>query len=64
MAVVGGAYDFGVAKLFASYVYGKVSDKGNAHAADMAGTGFSGFQKVQEFNLGVTVPYGAAEAGG
>ena len=30
------------------------------YTADMAGTGFSGFQKVQEFNLGVTVPYGAA----
>ncbi len=59
-AVVGGAYDFGVAKLFANYVYGKVSDKGNAYVADMAGTDFSGFQKVQEFNLGVTVPYGAA----
>ena len=54
-AVVGGAYDFGTAKVFANYVYGKVGVDGNFNTA-YAGA----FDKVQELNLGVTVPYGAA----
>ncbi|WP_374494203.1 porin [Brachymonas sp.] len=54
-AVVGGTYDFGTAKVFANYVYGKVGVDGNFNTA-YAGV----FDKVQELNLGVTVPYGAA----
>ena len=54
-AVVGGTYDFGTAKVFANYVYGKVGVDGNTTTA------YGGaFDKVQELNLGVTVPYGAA----
>lgn len=57
-AVVGGAYDFGVAKVFANYVYGKVGVDGNTNTSyDAYGKSAS---KVQELNLGVTVPYGAA----
>lgn len=57
-AVVGGAYDFGVAKVFANYVYGKVGVDGNTNTAYSAYE--KDFDKVQELNLGVTVPYGAA----
>ena len=53
-AVIGGAYDFGTAKVFANYVYGKVGVDGNTNTA------YGLFDKVQELNLGVTVPYGAA----
>ncbi len=55
-AVVGGAYDFGVAKVFANYVYGKVGVDGNTTTA----YDNEAFDKVEELNLGVTVPYGAA----